>query len=93
MNTKQTSAKSTSFTTRIDANLKAQLEQIAKFEDRSASYITNQAIQTLVEERQATHELIKTGLALVEQYSIHKETDVNAWLDAPISKKFPAAQR
>lgn len=57
----------TSLTTRIDTQLKAELEEIARFEDRSASYMTIQAIRALVEERKATRELVELGLAMVEQ--------------------------
>ena len=57
----------TSFTTRIDSELKANLEQIARYDDRSASYVANQAIKALVDERKATRELVETGLMLVEK--------------------------
>lgn len=56
-----------SFTHRIDNDLKTELEKIARYDDRSAAYIANQAIKNLVEERQATRELIETGLALIEK--------------------------
>lgn len=70
-----------SLTARIDPDLKAELEQIARFEHRSASFLANQAIRNLVEERRATRELVDTGLALVEMGapSVASE-DVHAWL-------------
>jgi predicted transcriptional regulator len=55
-----------SFTHRIDADLKAELENIARFENRSASYMANQAIQNFVAERKATWELVEAGLELIE---------------------------
>jgi predicted transcriptional regulator len=79
------------FTTRIDADLKARLEQIAKFEDRSASYMANQAIAALVEEREATQELVATALELVAMDGGHDEAVVEAWLDAPADTAFPKA--
>jgi len=81
-----------SFTTRIDADLKAELERIARAEKRSASFMANQAIQNLVEERKATHELVELGLELIEQGapSISGE-DMHAWmLSEDDSAPFPA---
>lgn len=71
----------TSFTTRIDSDLKSELERIARLENRSASYMANQAIRNLVEERQATRELVETGLELVKMGapSIPAE-DIHAWM-------------
>lgn len=57
----------TSFTTRMDKDLKSELEQIARYEDRSASYIANQAIQAFVDERKATRELLDLGLEMIDQ--------------------------
>jgi predicted transcriptional regulator len=88
MNTKRTRL-TTTFTTRIETDIKARLEQIATYEDRSASYMANQAIKALIEEREATHGLIKTGLALVEKGNAHTETDIDTWLKAPIDTPFP----
>lgn len=80
----------TSFTTRIDVDLKAQLDQIARFEDRSASYMANQAIKAFVEDRLATRDLVATGLALVDisAPSITPES-VHDWLDADDNRPFP----
>lgn len=55
------------FTTRLDTGIKAELERIARYDDRSASYLANQAITALVEERRATRELVTTGLAMIEK--------------------------
>ncbi len=77
------------FTTRIDTKLKTQLEKIAQYEDRSASYIANRAIQNLVDEREATRELIKTGLEIIDKgVSISSEA-VNNWFQADDDRPFP----
>jgi Predicted transcriptional regulator len=79
-----------SFTTRIDADLKAELEQIARYEDRSASYIANQAIRNFVEERKATRDLVKLGLEMVERGMPGiPEEDIEAWLMADEDLPFP----
>lgn len=84
----------TSFTTRIDAELKAQLDQIARFEDRSASYMANQAIRAFVEERQATRHLVDTGLALVEREAPSLAAgSVHEWLTAEDDRPFPTPDR
>ncbi len=80
----------TSFTTRIDTDLKAQLDRIAQFEDRSASYMANQAIRAFVEERLATRELVETGLALVDRGAPSLRSDaVHDWLKADDDRAFP----
>jgi len=80
----------TTFTTRIDADLKARLEQIAKYEDRSASYLANQAIKGLVEEREATHELVNVGLQIIDQgVGGTSREAVSDWLRAEDNAPFP----
>ena len=82
----------TSFTTRIDTDLKAQLDRIARFEDRSSSYMANQAIRAFVEERLATRDLVETGLALVERNAPSLAPDaVHDWLKADDDAPFPDA--
>ncbi len=56
-----------SLTTRLDVQLKADLQEIARRENRSTSFMANQAIKNLVEERQATQALLETGLQMVER--------------------------
>ena len=82
----------TTFSTRIDADLKRRLERIAQYEDRSASYLANQAIRALVEEREATHALVRTGLDLVEIGDTLSEDEVDAWLEAGSGAAFPDAK-
>lgn len=82
----------TSFTTRIDADLKADLEQIAQFEDRSASYMANLAIRNLVEERKATRELVDLGLEMVEHGMLGNDAEaVHKWMLADDEQPFPSA--
>ena len=46
------------FTARLDAELKAELERIARTEDRSASWVASEAIRAFVEERRAVRDLV-----------------------------------
>ena len=80
----------TTFTTRLDTEVKADLEAIARYEDRSASYLANQAITALVEERKATHELIGVGLKLIDKGVSISEEVMDAWFDGPEDAPFPA---
>lgn len=78
------------FTTRLDTDVKAGLETIARYEDRSASYLANQAITALVEERKATHELIEVGLQLIDKGVSISEEAMDAWFDGADDAAFPA---
>lgn len=80
-----------SFTHRIDVDLKSDLDDIAQFENRSASFVANQAIQNFVEERKATRALVETGLELIEQgASGIPAEDIHAWmLSDDDSQTFP----
>ena len=80
------------FSARIDQDLKIELEQIARFERRSAGYIAGQAIRNLVEERRATRELIETGLKLVEMGAPSLSSqDFHSWLESADDAPFPRA--
>jgi predicted transcriptional regulator len=82
----------TSFTTRIDSDLKAELEMIARFEDRSASWLANQAIRNFVDERVATRELLRAGLAMIEARAPGVDpTSVHAWLSQDDDAAFPGS--
>jgi predicted transcriptional regulator len=77
------------FTARIDQDLKAELEQIARYERRSAGFIAGQAIRNLVEERRATRELIDTGLKLVEMGApALSSQEFHLWLEGDDSAPF-----
>lgn len=82
------------FTHRIDSELKAELDQIARYEDRSASYMANQAIRNMVEERKATRELVEIGLALIEKGNPPVITSQEAldWFMADDDRAFPTAR-
>jgi predicted transcriptional regulator len=83
------------FSTRIDSDLKEELQRIAKAERRSVSFIANQAIENLVAERRATRELVELGMQLAEQgaSSIPAE-DIHSWILAEDdTAPFPAETR
>ena len=80
-----------SFTTRIDADLKAELEQSARYEVRSASYMANQAIRNFVEERKATRELVELGLKMIDRGMPGiPAQDIHAWMLAEDDRPFPS---
>ncbi len=77
------------FTTRIDNDLKARLQKIAQYDRRSASFMANQAIENLVEEREATRELVQTGLKLVDKGVSISEEAIQTWMNGPSDAPFP----
>lgn len=79
----------TSLTTRIDDELKQRLQKIAALEDRSTSYMTNLAIKNLVEQREATQQLVETGLEIMEAGKSISEEAVMDWLQAEDDRVFP----
>ncbi len=81
----------TTFTTRLDSEIKAELEQIARYEDSSASHLANQAITAMVEERKATRELVNVGMQLLAKGISISEEKVDAWFDGPEDAAFPEA--
>jgi predicted transcriptional regulator len=85
---------STSFTYRKDPDLRAELERIARFEDRSASDVADLAIRSFVEERNATRELVREGLRQVaaDAPALTPE-DVRQWLLGPEETPFPAGRK
>ena len=80
------------FTAQIDDDLKAELEAIARFDNRSASSLANHALRNFVEERIATRELLRVGLGLIEQEveGVAPEA-VREWLAADDERGFPGA--
>lgn len=80
----------TTFTTRIDKDLKARLEKIAKYDNRSASFVANEAIRHVVEEREATHELVNVGLAMIDKgVGMVSREAVDEWLNGGCEGPFP----
>lgn len=82
----------TTFTTRIDLELKKRLEQLASRDKRSASFVANQAIQNLVEEREATRDLVFVGLELAKAGHSISEQDIDSWLLGPNDAAFPTVK-
>jgi predicted transcriptional regulator len=78
----------------MDPDLRAELEKIARFDDRSASYIANLAIRAFVEERQVTRELVLEGLRQVEAGAPSVSADeVQDWLLADDDRAFPEGRK
>jgi predicted transcriptional regulator len=82
----------TTFTTRIDLGLKKRLEQLAALDKRSASFVANLAIQNLIEEREATRDLVLVGLELAKAGHSISEEDIDSWLRNPEDTAFPAVK-
>jgi predicted transcriptional regulator len=81
------------FTTRLDTELKVELERIALAEDRSASWVANQAIRAFVEERRAVRDLLDAGLEMVARESSGAAPEeVHDWMLADDDRPFPAAR-
>jgi predicted transcriptional regulator len=80
-------------TTEIDAGLNQALEEIARFDNRSASDLADQAVRNLVEERLATRELLRHGLRLVDAGDVKAidQADVHDWLMSD-EEEFPVAR-
>lgn len=84
---------SVALTTRVDSELKAELQQIAELNDRSTSYMANQAIRNLVEEHRATRELLGAGLDMIDQDAPSIEAQaVHEWFMADEDVPFPKAE-
>jgi len=82
----------TTFTTRIELGLKKRLEQLAERDKRSASFVANLAIQNMVEEREATRDLVLAGLELAKAGHSISEEDIDSWLRHPEGTVFPTAK-
>ena len=77
------------FTIRLDQGLKERLQKVARLDQRSASYLANQAIANMVEGREATRELVEVGLQLADKgISISNEA-VTAWMEGSEDALFP----
>ena len=78
------------FTTRLDVDVKKRLQKIAEYDRRSASFMANQAIMNFVEEREATRELVQTGLELADKGVSISEQAIDAWMEGSEDVPFPA---
>lgn len=84
-----------SFTTRIDAELKAKLDAIAKAEDRSASYVANRAIEAILDEREAFNQQVDRAVARAAADETVPGDAVFDWMrdrDAGKPTSFPTAK-
>ncbi|WP_299657032.1 ribbon-helix-helix domain-containing protein [uncultured Jannaschia sp.] len=80
------------FSTRLDEELKAELERIARAEDRSASWVANQAIRAFVQERRAVRDLVDAGLEMVERNAAGVTPEaVHEWMLDENERPFPIA--
>ena len=72
----------TTFTIRLERELKRKLEEEARREDRSASALANRAIRRMLEERAAKRRLIESALAEADKGEFISEEAMLAWFDA-----------
>ena len=79
----------TPFTTRLDVGLKARLQRVAEYDCRSASFVANRAIQSFVEEREATRALVEIGLELAKEGISISDEAITAWMNGPEDMPFP----
>jgi predicted transcriptional regulator len=78
----------------MDPDLKTELERIARFDDRSTSYVANLAIRAFVEERQATRDLIREGLRQIEAGAPSIPADeIHDWLLGDEGHPFPGGRQ
>jgi predicted transcriptional regulator len=89
----------TSFTLRMDTDLKARLEAEAQAEDRSAAWLAQTAISELLERRQWKRQAIKEAEAeaeaglLIDGDAVHEwlaSLDTHSELPEPTFKTHPA---
>lgn len=83
----------TTFTTRLNAKLKKRLEDVARRDRRSASFMANLAIENLVEERDALRDLVTVGRELARRDIAMSEDAVDAWLRNPEDVPLPPAKK
>lgn len=67
---------------RIDAELKDQLTKLAKQQDRSASYVAEQAIRDRIAFEQAQVRAIEEGLAQANRGELIPHEEVKAWVES-----------
>ena len=72
----------TTFTIRLDEELKRQLEDEAAREDRSASALATRAIRRMLEERAARRRLIEAALAEADDGAFISEQAMMCWFDS-----------
>ncbi len=70
------------FSIRIDADIKAQLEDEAKTLDRSASYVATKAIEGFLKSRQRKRVAIDRALKEAEKGVFVSQEAVTVWVDS-----------
>ncbi len=70
------------FSLRMDPNTKALLEQEAKRNDRSPSYLANQAIKIFLQAKTTKRKAIEKAIKEAEKGVFVSEKVVNAWVDS-----------
>ena len=79
-------------TTRLDPEPKAELERIARAQDRSGCWVADQAIRAFFEERHAVRDLMVARLEMVARESSGAAIEtVHDWMLAEDDRLFPTA--
>ena len=65
---------------RIDAGLKKSLEQEAKLEDRSASYLAVKAIEAMLHERVEKRAAVRAAIAEAETGAFISQDAMDTWI-------------
>ena len=71
-----------SFTLRIDSDLKKRLEQAAKAADRSASYMAAKAIEAMVEARDEKRRAIEAAVIEADKGVFISSKAMHKWMDS-----------
>ncbi len=72
----------TSFTLRLDTDLKKRLEQAAKSADRSASYMAAKAIEAMVEAREEKRRAIEAAVIEADKGVFISSKAMHKWIDS-----------
>jgi predicted transcriptional regulator len=68
------------FSMRIDESVRARLETEASFEDRSAGYIAQKAIESYLDDKAYMRECFKEAVAEADKGVFISEETMDAWL-------------
>jgi predicted transcriptional regulator len=67
---------------RIDPEIKTRLEEEAKIEDRSASYLVQKAISAYLEAKEYKRQAIREAVAEADKGVFISEEAMDAWVDS-----------
>ena len=67
---------------RIDANLKKNLEQEARREDRSASYLAVKAIEAMLRDRAEKRDAIRAAVLEADEGAFISQEAMDAWISS-----------